>query len=356
MYRKTEAVIDLAAIRHNLSLAASLAPQSRNVAVIKANGYGHGLVPVAKALRDEAPLLAVAILDEALELREAGVTGPLLILEGVNDVRGVEVSAAHDLLLTVHSEEQIAALCQAKLDNPQPIWLKLDTGMHRLGIPPQQLGSALEKLGDCACEIAVVCTHLSSADDLDSDVTERQLTEFRATVAGLGLPTSINNSAGILGWPGSHSDWNRPGYLLYGNSPFRTDVDTAKGLRPAMTLRSELIAIRDIAPGESVGYGGRWTAQQAARIGTVAIGYADGYPRHAPDGTPTFVNGRVAPLVGTVSMDMITIDLTGHDAANLGDAVELWGPNVPVNDIAEASGTIGYELLTRVTSRVPRVY
>lgn len=356
MYRKTEAVVDLDAIRDNFALAAKLAPGSRNVAVIKANGYGHGLVPVAEALRQDAPVLAVAILDEALELRAAGVTGPLLVLEGVNGRSAVETAAANGLALVVHSLEQIDAMCRARLPQPVHTWLKVDTGMHRLGLLPAQLGSALERLGDCACEVEVVCTHLACADEADNDFTEKQLEAFRSATAGLGLPVSIANSAGILAWPDSHAEWNRPGYMLYGNSPMSKRIETATELTPAMTLRSELIAIREIGAGESVGYGGRWTASRPSRIGTVAIGYSDGYPRHAPNGTPTFVNGSIAPLVGTVSMDMITIDLTGVDRAEVGDGVELWGPNVSVGDVASMSGTIGYELLTHVTARVPRIY
>jgi alanine racemase len=215
---------------------------------------------------------------------------------------------------------------------------------------------AVERLGDCASDVEVVCTHLACADDADNDFTSMQLDVFRSAATALGLPVSIANSAGILAWPDSHADWNRPGYMLYGNSPMRKRIDAAKDLTPAMTLRSELIAIREIGAGESVGYGGRWAASRPSRIGTVAIGYADGYPRHAPDGTPTFVDGCIAPLVGTVSMDMITIDLTGIDQAEVGAGVELWGSNVSVDDVASMSNTIGYELLTHVSARVPRIF
>ena len=356
MHRKTEAVVDLEAIRANFALAAKLAPASRNVAVIKANGYGHGLVPVAEALRQDAPLLAVATLDEALELREAGVTGPLLVLEGVNGKVAVETAAANDLALVVHSLEQIDSMNRAQPPRPVRTWIKIDTGMHRLGLLPVQLETAVARLKECASDVEVVCTHLACADDVDNDFTSMQLDVFRSAATGLGLPVSIANSAGILAWPDSHADWNRPGYMLYGNSPMTKRIDTAKDLTPAMTLRSELIAIREIGAGESVGYGGRWTARRPSRIGTVAIGYGDGYPRHAPDGTPTFVDGCIAPLAGTVSMDMITIDLTGVDQAEVGASVELWGPNVSVDDVASMSGTIGYELLTHVSARVPRIY
>ncbi len=355
-FRKTEALIDLDAIRQNYALACALAPQSKNIAVIKADAYGHGMRNVAEALQDVVPALAVAIIDEALELREAGITVPLLVLEGANSVAACEAAAANNLSLLVHSHEQVSILLQADLSAHVTIWLKVDTGMHRLGVSPDELKSALDKLQSGGQELAVLCTHLACADDLANDATSEQIEKFRACTAGLGLPLSIANSAGILGWPESYANWNRPGYMLYGNSPMVSDIETAKGLKPAMTLRSEIIAIREVSPGESVGYGGRWTATRPSTIATVAVGYADGYPRHAPNGTPTQVNGKLAPLVGAVSMDMISIDLTDHDNVTAGDSVELWGVAIPVGEVAAMSGTIGYELLTGVTARVPRRY
>ena len=356
MHRKTEAVIDLDAIRANYALACELAPKSKNVAVIKADAYGHGMLQVAEAMQDMVPAFAVAILDEALELRKAGISTPLLVLEGVNNTDGIETAVANSLSLVVHSEEQVSLMQQARLSKPVSVWLKVDTGMHRLGLPPTLLGTVLERLRDCACDMSVICTHLASADDMTSDVTRQQFEIFEACASGLGLSLSIANSAGILAWPESHADWNRPGYMLYGDSPMASDVETARGLQPAMTFRSEIIAIREIAVGEAVGYGGRWTATRPSKIGTVACGYADGYPRHAPNGTPTLVNGHVAPLVGTVSMDMITIDVTEHENAAVGDSVELWGAGLSVSTVASEAGTIGYELLASVTPRVPRIY
>jgi len=321
-FRKTEALIDLDAIRANYAMACKLAPKSKNVAVIKADAYGHGMLRVAEALQDVVPAFAVAILDEALELRKESISTPILVLEGVNSTDAIETAVANSLSLVVHSEEQVSLMQQARLSTPVSIWLKVDTGMHRLGLSPTQLVPVLERLRDCTCDISVVCTHLASADDKTSDVTRLQLEVFEACASGLGLQLSIANC----------------------------------GLQPAMTFRSEIIAIREIAVGEAVGYGGRWTATRPSKIGTVACGYADGYPRHAPNGTPTLVNGHVAPLVGTVSMDMITIDLTEHENVAVRDSVELWGTGLPVDTIASAAGTIGYELLTGVTSRVPRRY
>lgn len=356
MYRKTIAFVDLHAIRENYSLACELAPDSKNIAVIKADAYGHGMLRVAEALQDVVPAFAVAILDEALELRAAGISLPILLLEGVNDAQACDVAAANELSLVVHNQEQVSQLLKASSPGDVPLWLKVDTGMHRIGFAPGDLKPALERLRAGGHDVSVVCTHLACADDLASNATLQQLDTFKACVVGTDLPTSISNSAGILAWPASHADWNRPGYMLYGNSPMTTDVESASGLQPAMTLRSEIIAICEVPAGESVGYGARWTAQRPSVIGTVAAGYADGYPRHAPNGTPTMVNNQAAPLVGTVSMDMLSIDLTDHDNVAIGDTVELWGQDVTVNQVATHCGTIGYELLTGVTARVPRNY
>ena len=356
MHRKTVALVDLDAIRANYALASALAPASKSIAVIKADAYGHGMLRVAEALQSAVPAFAVAFIDEALELRAAGVSQPVLVLEGANTVAACEVAAANDLSLVVHNTEQVSQLLMARLPGDLPLWLKVDTGMHRLGFAPDDLTTTLDRLSNGGRDVAVVCTHLACADTLASDVTQKQLDTFKACVSGIDLPISISNSAAILAWPESHADWNRPGYMLYGSSPLTTDVESANGLRPAMTLRSEIIAIAEVPAGESVGYGARWTASRTSVIGTVAVGYADGYPRHAPNGTPTLVNGQIAPLVGTVSMDMLSIDLTDHENIAIGDAVELWGQGVAVNDIATRCGTIGYELLTGVTARVPRVY
>jgi alanine racemase len=356
VHRKTIAFVDLQAIRENYSLACKLAPESKNIAVIKADAYGHGMLRVAEALQDVAPAFAVAILEEALELRAAGISQPILVLEGANDAQACEVAAANELSLVVHNQEQVSQLLEASLSGDVPLWLKVDTGMHRIGFAPDDLKPALERLQAGGHDVSVICTHLACADELESDATQQQLDVFKACVSGFDLPTSISNSAGILAWPESHADWNRPGYMLYGNSPMTTDVGPASGLQPAMSLRSEIIAIRAVPAGESVGYGACWTAKRPSVIGTVAAGYADGYPRHAPNGTPTTVNGQIAPLVGTVSMDMLSIDLTDHDNVAIGDTVELWGKGVPVNEVATHCGTIGYELLTGVTARVPREY
>ncbi len=354
--RGTRAVVDLAAIRDNYRHALNLAPNSRTMPVVKANAYGHGMVEVANALAPLAPALAVAILEEAVALRDAGLTLPILVLEGVRGADGIAEARARDLTLMLHEAEQIAALTAS--GGPVKAWIKLDTGMHRLGFPATDLERVLDELerGRCLADSPVVCTHLACADEPGNERVAAQLERFSTATQGLDLPTSISNSAAILAWPNSHADWNRAGYMLYGDSPLLAEHPAAGPLRPAMRFEAELIALRDVAPGETVGYGARWTAERPAVIGTVAAGYGDGYPRHAPNGTPVLVNGRIAPLVGTVSMDMLTIDLSDHDGVAVGDTVELWGDGLPIRRVAGAVGTIGYELMARVSERVPRVY
>jgi len=352
MQRKTAAVIDRDAIRANFELACSLAPESQAVAVIKADAYGHGILQVAEALQDSAPMFGVATIDEALVLREGGIGNAILVLEGVTTSEACDTARAQDLVLMVHAAEQVDMMQGA----PASAWVKVDTGMHRLGIDGKNLATVLEQLRAGSVDVQVVCTHLACADELDKTVTASQLEKFDACTAGCDLPLSIANSAAVIGWRDSHADWIRPGIMLYGVSPITKDVEISGSLRPAMTLRSEVIAVREIPAGDSVGYGARWTAARPSVIATVAVGYADGYPRHATDGTPVFVSGKVVPLVGTVSMDMITVDVTGHAGVSIGDPVELWGSNLSVSEVAEHAGTISYELLAGVTSRVPRIY
>jgi alanine racemase len=352
MHRRTLAQIDLAAIRDNFAIAAALAPAAANIAVIKADAYGHGMLPVAKALQGLAEAFAVATVDEALQLRDAGIGESVLVLEGATTVASCRLAKASNLTLMLHTAEQLAAVVESQV----AAWVKVDTGMHRLGLPPEDLAGVLDTLRTAGVEVQAVCTHLACADDPDNAATQRQLDAFSACTRDVDLPKSIANSAGILAWPASHADWNRPGFMLYGASPFATEMAAARPLRPAMSFLAEIIAVRDIGAGESVGYGGRWTAKQPATIATVAAGYADGYPRHAVNGTPVHLHGKSAPLVGTVSMDMITIDVTHIESAAVGDRVELWGSNLPINTVAASAGTIGYELMTGVTRRVPRVY
>ncbi len=356
--RPTSAIVRLNAIAENFRTACRLAPGSQNVAVIKANAYGHGAVEVARALQDEAPAFAVAFFEEAVQLRDAGITQPILILQGTLGDENIGEAAARDFWLMLNNRQQIDRVLSSKSTRPVRAWLKVETGMHRLGLEPEEAESACEALsasGNIQPDL-VLCTQLACADELASPVTKQQVSRLSSIAAKHKLPLSIANSAAIMAWPESHAQWNRPGYMLYGNSPFATAEKNNEGLLPAMTLASEIIAIREVAPGDGVGYGLDWVAQRQSRVGIIAIGYGDGYPRHAPGGTPVLVNGARVPLAGRVSMDMISVDLTYHRGAEIGDSVELWGTNLSINEVASSAGTIGYELLAGLTGRLSRVY
>tara|TARA_R110002072_G_scaffold4245_9_gene30071 strand:- start:8860 stop:9939 length:1080 start_codon:yes stop_codon:yes gene_type:complete len=355
MARPNQARLDLGALRHNVSVARQLAPASRLMAVVKANAYGHGAVTIASALQTEVDALAVACIEEAVELRTAGISLPILLLEGAFDARELQQVAELDLWLTVENERQLQWLEMATLPAPVTCWLKVDSGMNRLGAVPAMAPSYYRRLlaAPNVRNDIVTYTHLASADDLLSQQTQRQLAVFDA------LPFSTlrcaANSAALLAWPQAHYDWVRPGYMLYGNSPMLQHHENAQDLQPVMTLTSAVISLRDVAAGEAVGYGGTWVTQRASRIATVTIGYGDGYPRHAPNGTPVLVNGQRAALAGRVSMDMITVDVTDLSGIEPGAEVVLWGAALPLTEIALCADTIGYELTTRMPARTPRV-
>ncbi len=342
------AEIDSSALRHNLRRVRESAPGCPVAAVIKADGYGHGLIRVARALQG-VDAYAVARLEEALWLREEGITGPILLLEGFLHAAELEPIARHRLTVVVHHRWQLEALEGARLPLPVQAWLKLDSGMHRLGFPPSELPAARARLAACASVTGplVLMTHLACADDRDSPVTLRQLSLFdRFTAEADGQ--SIANSAAILGWPAAQRGWLRPGIMLYGASPFTEGSGESLGLRPVMTLRSRLVAINRLREGDPVGYGGDWICPEDMPVGVVAIGYGDGYPRHAPAGTPVLIGGRQVALVGRVSMDMITVDLRSLPHARVGDTAILWGRGLPVETVARCAGTIAYELLCGV--------
>jgi alanine racemase len=328
------------------------APGRRVVAAVKANAYGHGLIRVARAL--DADAFAVAAIEEALILREAGIDRPILLLEGVFEAAELPLCARHGLEIAVHHPEQARMLELARLERPVRVWLKIDTGMHRLGLEPDTVPTVFQRLRDCpAAALAMgLMSHLARADERDCDYTLRQLQVFETATAGLSGERSLANSAGILGWSQTHFDWVRPGIMLYGASPFADSLAPDEGLRPVMTFHTRLIAINRLRRGEPVGYGGTWTCPEEMDVGVAAVGYGDGYPRHAPSGTPVLLDGRAAALIGRVSMDMITLDLRQHPAARIGDPVVLWGEGLPVERIAQAAGTISYTLLCGVTARV----
>ncbi|MDA9919493.1 alanine racemase [Porticoccaceae bacterium] len=361
MSRPTIAKIDLDALRHNYGLAESLAPGSQTIPMVKANAYGHGAIEVANALASMAPAFGVACIEEAIALRDANISQPILLLEGTFIADEVVQAEHYNLWLMVENQPQLDAILAADLSHQIKVWLGVDTGMHRLGFQPKDLAaaySALKESRNVHNEI-VVTSHFACADDLNSQATNKQIATFDQHLpsdSDQALPlTSLANSAAILAWPAAQRDWQRPGYMLYGNSPFAQPQANADQLRPVMSFESAVISVREIAAGESVGYGATWTAEHPSRIATVAVGYGDGYPRHAPNGTPVLINGVRCPLVGRVSMDMITVDVTDIQAS-IGDKAILWGPALPVNEVAAVCNTIGYELLTRMPARVPRAY
>lgn len=356
MARPAMAVIDLEAIRHNYRLAKKLTKNAQAFAIIKANAYGHGALRVAQALAAEADGFGVACIEEALELRAAGIKTPILLLEGIFTADELVLADRESFSLVVHNQQQLDSLLVAKPKNKFKIFLKIDTGMHRLGFAPSEVKALWFALQKCQhIESITLMTHFARADELSSDYTLQQLQQFKAAVAGLEAPSCLANSPAILAWPAAHAEYVRPGLMLYGASPFAEEHEAAAQLKPAMRLESALIAIRQLAVGESIGYGARFRCEQATTVGVVAMGYADGYPRHAIDGTPIAVNGVRTRLIGRVSMDMLTIDITGLNC-KIGDRVQCWGNEVLATEVAAASQTIPYTLFTGLTRRVPLSY
>ncbi len=358
MSRPSHIKVNLQALVSNYQWACQLAPSANTMAVIKADAYGHGAVACARALAPFAPAFAVACIEEAMVLREANITQPILLLEGPFTHDEITTAAVHDFWLMLEDPWQIESVLKTATQTPLNIWLKMDTGMHRLGLAPKRLPALLEQLKQ-APHIhpnIVLGSHFACADDLDDDFTLQQLQCFDEHNPDPSLPTSLANSAGILAWPQSHRDWNRAGYMLYGNSPITQPVATASGLTPVLSLHSAVISLRNIAVGAGVGYAQSWQATRPTKVATVAMGYGDGYPRHAPFGTPVLVNGQRAPLIGRVSMDMITVDVTDLSNIAIGSPVCFWGQSITLDEIAQQVGTIGYELITRLGKRLPRIY
>lgn len=357
MARAAKAVIDLAAIKHNYLLAKKLSSGNQAVAIIKANAYGHGAVAVARYLADVADAFGVACIEEALELRAAGIEQPIALLEGFFTEDELALIEQHRFITAVHSQWQVEAIVKCAIQTPIQVWLKFDSGMHRLGFDVEGFAAAVTQLKDLPQVAGLVAmTHFACADELASDYTEIQIQNFHAACDQFGLPVCMANSAATLHWPSTHGDWVRPGIMLYGASPLDQKTEAAAQLQTVMTLSSALIAVRELPAGESVGYGRRFVTQAPTRVGVVAMGYADGYPRHAKDGTPVAVNGKITRVIGRVSMDMMTVDLSDQPEAQVGDPVELWGTQVDINDVAACADTIAYSLYTGITNRVPRLY
>ena len=351
MTRPIRAIIDTDALRHNFAVVRHHAPQAKVLAVIKANGYGHGMLRVAHALND-ANGFAVLSLAEAVTLREAGFRQTLLMLEGLFDADELPLAAQHHVAMVVHSDSQLCMLEAASGLAPVDVFLKVNTGMNRLGVTRDSFRNFYERLRACKTVNSItLMTHFATADE-EPGIAE-QFKLFDELTDGMALPRSMANSAAILRYPETHADWVRPGIMLYGATPFGDESAAQYGLQPVMTLQSEIIAVQTLEPGAAVGYGRRFVAERPTRLGVVACGYADGYPRHAPNGTPLAVAGKLTQTIGRVAMDMLYADITDIPEADIGSPVELWGKQVSVDAVAQASGTVGYELLCALAQRVP---
>jgi alanine racemase len=353
MARPLYAQINLAALRANLARVREKAPGTQVLAVVKANAYGHGLERVLPALED-ADGLALVEPDAAIELREQRYTRRILLLEGFFAESELPEFAQRRLATVVHDSEQVRMLETTVLPRPLEVFVKVNTGMNRLGFRPAEVAGVCQRLSSSPSVAALrLMMHFARADE--DDGLREPLAVFEAACRGLPYPRSIANSAGIVRFPEVGGDFVRAGIMLYGATPFPYDTAEMLGLQPVMTLRSSIIAVQDLKVNESVGYGALYTASRPHRVGVIACGYADGYPRHAPNGTPVLVCGKKVRLAGRPSMDMVTVDLTDVPEARVGSPVVLWGEGLPVDDIASAAATVGYELLCAVAPRVPHV-
>jgi alanine racemase len=347
------AVLNLDAVQHNLRKVREIAPHAKVMAVIKANGYGHGLLRIAEALQT-VDAFAVARVDEGIRLRKAGFNNRIAVLEGFTCSEELNDFLQYQLDAIVHCDIQLELLAKRDEHQQLAVWLKLDSGMNRLGFKPQELATAYQRLEQCSVikQPINLMTHFANADDKNDPKTLQQIECFNTLTNDYPGERSMANSAGILGWKASITDWVRPGVMLYGISPFADITGEDLGLKPVMELHSRLIAVKQLEPGDSVGYGGSWVCQQDTTLGVVAIGYGDGYPRYAKVGTPVLVNGLRVPMIGRVSMDMLTVDLKSQPAAKPGDPVTLWGEHLSIEEIARCAVTIPYTLVCGITPRV----
>ena len=342
MNRHASVSVDLKALKHNLSIVRSVARQQKILAVVKADAYGHGMVEAAAALTDAgADALGVAFVSEGVALREAGIEAPILVLEGARHELEVAWASKAGLMLAVHHEYQIRDLPDSLFLRPE-LWLKVDTGMGRLGFKPKVAGRIAARLG---ARCTTIMTHFACADMPEDPLNDVQIQRFDEARRNVSLPSSAANSAAIFAFPHARYDWVRPGIVLYGSSPFRDESAADLGLLPVMTLRAPIVAINHHRKGESIGYGADFRCPTDMPVGVIAAGYADGYPRQASPGTPVLVSGVEVPLIGRVSMDMITVDLSEVPETSIGDLATLWGEGLPVDYVAAHSSTIAYELL-----------
>jgi len=354
MSRPARALVNAQALRHNFQQVKRRAPGARVMAVVKANAYGHGLEWVATLLHD-ADAFAVASVEEGIQLREAGLAQPICLLTGFFGADELLLVEGYKLSPVIHNETQLKQLTKYKSRRPVDVWIKVDTGMHRIGFGVEQLNEVYRKLEKCnAVSDIRMMSHFPCADDRKNRITGKQTRLFLESTGALDGEKSLANSAAIVAWPDSHLDWVRPGLMLYGASPMSGETAGKLKLKPVMTLKSELIAVHDFKKNDAVGYGSEWVCPKDMTVGVVAIGYGDGYPRHASEGTPVLIGKKRVPLIGRVSMDMITVDLRQASKARVGDSVVLWGDGLPVEEVADSSGTLAYELFCQVTARVAR--
>lgn len=360
MSRPTLATINLSAIKANLALLTDIADGSKIVAVVKANAYGNGAVRVALAIEENVDILSVAFLAEAQELRNAGVTKTILILQGPHQEVDLHQGKNQNFIWMLHSEWQLKAftkfIVSEKVSHAnEASWLKFDSGMHRLGLPIAKLQTLLKTYASIIDDNTVLVTHLANADEPIQSHAQAQIEKFLAIALYANLPLCIANTATNVRFAQARGDYVRLGIAMFGSTPFQS-ADNPITLEPVMSLNSQIIALRTIPKGDTVGYGSTWKAARESVIATIAIGYGDGYPRHAPTSTPAWCNGQLIPLVGRVSMDMLTFDVSDLPKVEIGDSVQLWGDKLPINQVADHIGTIAYELMTRVSARVPREY
>ena len=348
----TKVHIDVDALQHNFNRVRELAPNSKILAMVKANAYGHGITKVAKALSG-VDAFGVACLAEALSIRQMNLSNSIVLMPGFVNVNDLTKIIELKCEVVIHNFEQIKILEQAHLSHPIKVWLKINTGMHRLGFIPEDVAKAYARLSNCK-NVTIppkLMTHFAEADDIKKTTTVKQIEIFNSVTKNLSGERSLANSAAILSLPGSHVDWIRPGGLLYGVSPLLNKMGKDHDLRPVMTLKSKIIALRYAKKGELVGYGGAWRCPEDMRFAIVGIGYGDGYPRHAKNGTPVLVNGHVCTLIGRVAMDMLAIDIRSYPVAKIGDEVVLWGKGLPIERVAEYADTITYELFCGIARR-----
>lgn len=367
MSRPTSIQIDLKALVHNCQQVSQYAPKSKLICCVKANAYGHGIEGVADVLAPISDALAVASIEEAMVLRDRGIRSPILLLEGFYEAEELALIKEQNLWTALHNHEQLIALekftevknfDEAKAtDTAIDVWVKIDTGMHRLGFQPEEVSQIYQRLRalDLVNNIRLM-THFACADEPENGFTRKQIDCFDALAADFSVEKSLANSAGIIHWPRSHADWVRPGFMLYGLSPFGPDYSLAHSLQPVMTFRTQVIAIKRVAAGEGIGYNHNWRAERETNIAVLAAGYGDGYPRNTKNGAPVLIEGQISRTVGRVAMDMMMVDVTGITGVQVGSEAELWGKNLSVNEVAAHSDYSPYELLTRIPARPSRDY